>query len=166
MAAASATCAYASSFRSPGTKGYTHGTLEGNWFEERTRAEAGEFVQVPMMLTPDVRTMIIGSKCVPAAAKEDGSDLAERQRHLNPPSRRRAHRRGLADDGFCEYETVTRSMFKPMDEKIVHPVCREPGEWYSPFLGSGIQHDGRSKTRVRRYACHWHDPPVLGALNP
>jgi hypothetical protein len=77
MAAASASCTYASSFRGPGKNGYTRGTLDGNWFEERTRAEAGEFVQMPMMLTPQVRTMVAGSRCVPAAATHESFDLTK-----------------------------------------------------------------------------------------
>eukprot|EP00967_Tisochrysis_lutea_P040380 scaffold48515_cov32-Tisochrysis_lutea.AAC.2 len=57
-------------------------------------------------------------------------------------------RRVAADDGFCEFETSSGSVYKPLDARPRSPVCREPGDWYSPFLGGGVQRDGRSKTRV------------------
>jgi len=75
MAASSAAYAYCSSNRAPDAGIYTRGTLEGNWFEERARTEAGEFVQVPMQDSPAARTMVQGSMCAARACKERvGSD--------------------------------------------------------------------------------------------
>eukprot|EP00967_Tisochrysis_lutea_P040379 scaffold48515_cov32-Tisochrysis_lutea.AAC.1 len=62
MAAASASFATASSSKRTGANLYTHGTLDGNWFEDRAREEAGEFVQVPLMVTPEMRTRVLRSK--------------------------------------------------------------------------------------------------------
>lgn len=137
-----------SSFRREGVATYRPHTLEGNWYEERSRLACGEYVQLELMkgavvapLDPDLS--IAPPTRVPGVAS-DGRllipDRMTRSRTTFNSSRQ------AADDGYRERTSMNQTFHAPIAERVHVPISTEPN--YHGTWGGSIQFDGRSKTRV------------------
>ena len=120
----------------------------GNWNEERSRLEAGETIAQELMA--GARTRPAEPEVSIAPATRDPYQ-ASTGRLIMPDRLRRSvltndsSRQG-ADDGFREYEPMTSTFFKPIDERPVCPISKEPN--YHGTYGGPVQVDGREKTRL------------------
>jgi len=136
-----------------GVKNYSYKTLEGNWFEERTRAEHGEEMADSMF--PE-GTLMAGAKAndfdpdISIAPPNRDPLQASTGRLLCPERLTRSRitnnssRQG-ADDGFREYTTMNNTFMPPPDQRPNQPISSDAG--YHSTYGGSIQRDDLSKTR-------------------
>lgn len=131
---------------SEGVKDFGCKTLDGNWFEERTRAEHGEEMADSMF--PE-GTLMAGAKTCDfdpdlSIARSNEGKLTCPERLARSRITNNSSRQG-ADDGFREYVSMNSTFMPGVKERPAQPVSSDAS--YHSTWGGPIQHDGRSKTR-------------------
>jgi len=137
-----------SSFRREGVATYGPHTLEGNWYEERTRLACGEYVQLELMkgavvapLDPDLS--IAPPTRVPGEASNGRLMIPDRMTRSRTTFN---SSRQAADDGYRERTSMNQTFYAKIEDRVRVPISTEAN--YHGTWGGVIQYDGRSKTRV------------------